>query len=36
MVIKTDSQPTESLLNQLKARPNILKVKSLVLPPRAK
>jgi D-3-phosphoglycerate dehydrogenase / 2-oxoglutarate reductase len=32
MVIKTDSQPPESLLNQLKARPNILKVKSLVLP----
>jgi len=36
MVIKTDSQPPESLLNQLKARPNILKVKSLNLPPRAK
>ncbi|MGD0769187.1 MAG: phosphoglycerate dehydrogenase [Tepidisphaeraceae bacterium] len=36
MVIKTDSPPPEGLLNQLKARPNILKVKSLVLPPRAK
>lgn len=36
MVIKTDSQPPESLLNRLKARPNILKVKSLVLPARAK
>jgi D-3-phosphoglycerate dehydrogenase len=33
MVIKTDSQPPESLLNRLKARPNILRVKSLVLPP---
>ena len=28
--------PPEALLNRLKARPNILKVKSLVLPPRAK
>jgi hypothetical protein len=36
MVIKTDSPPPEGLFNQLKARPNILKVKSLVLPPRAK
>lgn len=36
MVIKTDSQPPESLLNRLKARPNILRVKSLVLPARAK
>jgi D-3-phosphoglycerate dehydrogenase len=36
MVIKTDSPPPESLFNRLKARPNILKVKSLVLPPRAK
>ncbi|MGD1277719.1 MAG: phosphoglycerate dehydrogenase [Tepidisphaeraceae bacterium] len=34
MVIKTDSQPPESLLNRLRARPNILKVKSLILPPR--
>jgi D-3-phosphoglycerate dehydrogenase len=36
MVIKTDSEPPASLLNRLKARPNILKVKSLVLPARAK
>jgi D-3-phosphoglycerate dehydrogenase / 2-oxoglutarate reductase len=36
MVIKTDSPPPDSLLNKLKARPNILRVKSLVLPPRAK
>jgi D-3-phosphoglycerate dehydrogenase len=33
MVIKTDSQPTDSLINRLKARPNILRVKTLVLPP---
>jgi D-3-phosphoglycerate dehydrogenase len=36
MVIKTDSPASESLFNRLKARPNILKVKSLVLPPRGK
>jgi D-3-phosphoglycerate dehydrogenase len=36
MLIKTDSQPPESLFNRLKARPNIKKVKSLVLPARAK
>jgi D-3-phosphoglycerate dehydrogenase / 2-oxoglutarate reductase len=36
MVIKTDSPPPEALFNRLKARPHILKVKSLVLPPRAK
>jgi D-3-phosphoglycerate dehydrogenase len=34
MLIKTDSPPPESLLNRLKARPNIERVKSLVLPPR--
>ena len=34
MVIKTDSGPTDALLNRLKARPNILKVKSVVLPAR--
>jgi D-3-phosphoglycerate dehydrogenase len=34
MVIKTDSQPPESLLNSLKARPNITRVKSLTLGPR--
>ena len=33
MVIKTDSQPPESLINRLKARPNILRVKTLMLPP---
>jgi D-3-phosphoglycerate dehydrogenase len=36
MVIKTDSQPPESLINRLKARPNILKVKTLVLGARPK
>src|SRR5687768_3586551 len=34
MVIKTDSAPPEALLNRLRARPNILRVKALVLPPR--
>jgi len=34
MVIKTDSDPTPALLNRLKARPNIVRVKPLVLPPR--
>lgn len=34
MMIKTDSEPPAALLNQLRARPNILRVKSLVLPPR--
>jgi D-3-phosphoglycerate dehydrogenase len=34
MVIKTDSDPTEALLNRLKARPNIIRVDSMVLPAR--
>jgi D-3-phosphoglycerate dehydrogenase len=34
MFIKTDSPTPESLLNRLKARPNIERVKSVVLPPR--
>jgi D-3-phosphoglycerate dehydrogenase len=34
MVIKTDTQPPEALLNRLRARPNILRVKSVVLPGR--
>ncbi len=34
MVIKTDSTPPESLLEQLRAKSNIVRVKSLVLPPR--
>jgi len=34
MVIKTDSAPPDSLLNRLRARPNILRVKSISLPPR--
>jgi hypothetical protein len=34
MLLKTDSAPPEALLNRLKARPNILKVKSVKLPPR--
>ncbi len=34
MVIKTDSEPPAALLNRLRARPHIIRVKSLVLPPR--
>ena len=34
MVLKTDSAPTDAALAQLKARPGIQKVKSVVLPPR--
>jgi D-3-phosphoglycerate dehydrogenase / 2-oxoglutarate reductase len=34
MLIKTDSEVPTSLLNRLKARPNILRAESLVLPPR--
>jgi D-3-phosphoglycerate dehydrogenase len=34
MVIKTDTAPPDALLNRLGARPNILRVKSLVLPNR--
>ncbi|HYO10380.1 MAG TPA: phosphoglycerate dehydrogenase [Tepidisphaeraceae bacterium] len=34
MVIKTDSEPTPALLNRLRARPNILRATSVVLPPR--
>jgi D-3-phosphoglycerate dehydrogenase len=34
MVLKTDSHPPDALLNRLRARPNILRVKALVLPPR--
>jgi D-3-phosphoglycerate dehydrogenase len=34
MMIKTDSEPTEALMNRLRARPNILKVKSVKLPAR--
>jgi D-3-phosphoglycerate dehydrogenase len=34
MVIKTDSAPTNALIDQLRARTNILRVKSLVLPKR--
>jgi D-3-phosphoglycerate dehydrogenase len=34
MVIKTDSEPTGALINRLRARPNILRVKALCLPPR--
>jgi D-3-phosphoglycerate dehydrogenase len=32
MVIKTDSEPPEALVNRLRARPNITRVKSVVLP----
>ena len=34
MVIKTDSAAPEALINRLKARPGILRVKALALPPR--
>src|SRR5687767_6933364 len=34
MVIKTDQHPPDALLNRLRARPNILRAKSVVLPPR--
>ena len=34
MVIKTDSAPPDALLNRLRARPNIVRVKSVVLSPR--
>lgn len=34
MVLKTDSEPPQALLNRLRARPNIVKVKSTVLPAR--
>jgi hypothetical protein len=34
MMIKTDSAPPEALVNRLRARPNILKVKSVKLPTR--
>ncbi len=35
MVIKTDAAPQDALLNRLKARPGILRVKALALPPRS-
>jgi D-3-phosphoglycerate dehydrogenase len=34
MVIKTDSEPPAALINRLRARPNIRRVSSVVLPPR--
>jgi D-3-phosphoglycerate dehydrogenase len=34
MMIKTDSEPTPALLNRLKARPGIVRVRSVVLAPR--
>jgi D-3-phosphoglycerate dehydrogenase / 2-oxoglutarate reductase len=34
MVIKTDSAPTDALVNRLRARPNILRVQPVVLPAR--
>jgi len=36
MVLKVDSAPPEALVNRLKARPNILRVRSVVLPPRGR
>jgi len=35
MVIKTDSEAPAALLSRLRARPNIMRVKSVVLPPRS-
>ncbi len=35
MLIKTDSDPTQKLLDALRAKPNILKAKSVTLPGRA-
>ncbi|HEV8291850.1 MAG TPA: phosphoglycerate dehydrogenase [Tepidisphaeraceae bacterium] len=35
MLIKTDSPPTDALLNRLRARPNILRAKSVLVPGRA-
>ena len=35
MLIKTDSAAPDALLNRLRARPGILRAKSLVLPPRS-
>jgi D-3-phosphoglycerate dehydrogenase / 2-oxoglutarate reductase len=34
MVIKTDSEPPAALLNRLRARPNIVRVKAVNLPKR--
>jgi hypothetical protein len=34
MVVKTDSEPPASLLEALRSKPNILRVKSITLPPR--
>jgi D-3-phosphoglycerate dehydrogenase / 2-oxoglutarate reductase len=36
MMLKVDSAPPEALVNRLKARPNILRVRNVVLPPRGK
>lgn len=35
MVLKTDTEPPAALLEKLRARPNIMRVKSLTLPPRS-
>jgi D-3-phosphoglycerate dehydrogenase / 2-oxoglutarate reductase len=35
MVIKTDSEPPASLINRLRARPNIMRVKVVALPGRS-
>jgi hypothetical protein len=34
MVLKTDTEPPTALLDKLRAVPNILRVKSVALPPR--
>jgi len=34
MVLKVDSEPPAALLNRLRARPNIVRAKSMALPPR--
>ncbi len=35
MLLKVDSAPDEAVINRLRARPNILRVKTIELPPRA-
>jgi hypothetical protein len=35
MLLKTDSPAPDALVNRLRARPGIVRVKTLVLPPRA-
>jgi hypothetical protein len=34
MVVKADSTPTDGLLEKLRSRPNIVRIKAVELPPR--